>query len=561
MKILLVGINAKYAHTNPAIRYLKNYAGLREVEIAEYTINMPLEQVYEDLAGRKADAYGFSTYIWNVEYCRRLAARLRREGAIFLAGGPEATHSPAEILDWADYVLTGEGEAAFKEWAEAFLRGRDPRHVPSLCYREGGQVHRNPPARQVALCELAQPYFDLPRLRGRVLYYESSRGCPFHCTYCLSSVEEGVRFSPVEKVKRDLDEFICAGVLKVKFVDRTFNADKRRAKEILAYIAERGGDTAFHFEIAGDLLDQEMVDILSRMKEGQVQLEIGVQSTHPPTLEAIRRKQDFAHTGRMVRKLVRQGNVQLHLDLIAGLPLESMDSFARSLDDVMDIGVQTVQLGFLKVLKGSRMERDARYYGISYSDTAPYEVISTATMSEADLKRLKEMAYLLERVYNSALFRHTTRWFAKEMGGYFAFFSALADHCERHGIQPEKLTEAGLTRQLLDFGTEQRLGYARDFLRLDCLLRPFRPKLPVWLEDGREAERRALYEDLPGEWRAGLPRGKRPWHYSRIQWFDFDVNAYLARGRFHPGERVFFFNYVDGSIKSCPNHLGSGQPL
>lgn len=542
--IWLVGINAKFAHTNPAIRYLKNYADNPAVGIAEYTINMPLESILSDLLNKGGRAYGFSVYIWNVDFCRRLGAALKREGAAVLFGGPEATYSPESFLEYGDVIL-GEGEKPFRAWTEAFLAGRETRReTPSLCFLEGGKKRTNPATPPVELQELEQPYFDLKELKNRVVYYESSRGCPFACSYCLSSIEKGVRFAPAEKVKQDLELFRRAGVMRVKFVDRTFNADKARAKEIFRDIAEKGGNTGFHFEIAADLLDDETAEILSRAKKGLIQLEIGVQSTHPPTLRAIRREQDFSHTRRMVRRIAEGGNVHQHLDLIAGLPLEGLGEFAKSFDDVMDVGAEKVQLGFLKVLHGSAMEAEAARYGIEYQKSAPYEVTRTDAIAPAELALLHEIEYLLDRAYNSGLFPQTVRWFSRQCGGYFAFFREWND-LAKEGKPPRNWTEGDLAASLLAFGERRNIPFGRDFLRWDALCRNFRPRLPEFLEQpGREAERRAFYRDFPEEWVPENRKGKRPWHYTRLEWFSADIPGYLREGKLQEKETIVLFDYA-----------------
>ncbi len=552
MKILLVGVNAKYAHTNPAIRYLKNAAASEDVEIAEYTVNMPLEQVFEELLEKKASVYGFSTYIWNIEYCKKLASRLKKAGSVVLFGGPEASACSPELFECADYIIAGEGETTFRAWTSSFLKGENVKNTPSLCYQEGDSIIRNPAEQPVELDALPQPYSDLGELKGRIVYYESSRGCPFSCSYCLSSLTKGVRFSSLEKVKRDIDTFVGAGVLKVKFVDRTFNADRRRAKEIFSYIAKKGGNTGFHFEIAADLLDEETAEILGRAKKGLIQLEIGVQSTYPPALRAVHRIQDFAYTKKMVELLGRPGNVRLHLDLIAGLPYEGLIEFARSFDDVLSTGAHKVQLGFLKVLKGSEIEKDAEKYGIRYADTAPYEVLSTAAIRADELQLLRQIEYLLDRTYNSALFRETVRWFARQLGGSFSFFSQLVDFCTQNGADAAKLTEVGLAKLLYDFGKGKGIEYTEDFVKFDCLSRAFRPRLPDFLEDAHEEERRAFYRHLPEEFVISFKPGKRAWHYSRIEWFSLDLQKYLTEGDICPGDHILFFDYASGERKKLP---------
>lgn len=548
-KIVLVGINAKYTHTNPAIRYLAQYAGHPGVELFECTINQPAEQVAQELAAKNAALYGFSAYIWNIEYIRALAKAVP---GIVLLGGPEASSAPEEYLEFADYIIRGEGEEAFRIFADKLERGEDLRGTPSLCYLQDGALRQNPPAPYVDLAGLLIPYENLQKFSGRVLYYESSRGCPFRCAYCLSSLSGGVRFAPVSKVLADLDRFTAAGVMKVKFVDRTFNANPARAREIFEHIIRSGGGTDFHFEIAADLLDEQTCALLERARPGQIQLEIGVQSTHRPTLAAIKRVQDFGYTARMVRRLAKAKNLHLHLDLIAGLPLEGMEQFCRSIDDVMALGAEKVQLGFLKVLKGSKMQEMAEEYGILYRAEAPYEVCQTAQISGRELAELHKVEYLLDRTYNSGLFRHTVDYFGRKMG-YAQFYLQLSGQLEQGGVLPRTLGEKQLAEVLLRFCQRSGEQMAKEMLRLDLLIKKRRPKLPAALECDAPWKRE-LFRENP-EMLQSLPAGKRAWHYARLEDFSLDLCRYLKEGEICPGQGRYLFDYTDWSL----HDLQTGQ--
>lgn len=546
-KIVLVGVNAKFAHTNPAIRYLQQYCGQEQVQIAEYTINMEPEQVYEQLRSMRADVYGFSVYIWNVNYIYALADKLRRQtNALLLMGGPEVTFDAETALQHCDYVLSGEGEEAFAQFVQAFLNGQDVRRVPSICFMQQGKLHRNPPADYIDLEQLAQPYVDLDNLKRRLIYYESSRGCPFSCAYCLSSAEKQLRFASAEKVCRDIRHFAEKGVMKVKFVDRTFNADPPRAARIVRDINTYGGQTEFHFEIAADLIDQDFLQALAEAKQGKIQLEIGVQSTHEPTLKAIDRIQDFAYTRQVVREILSHKNVKVHLDLIAGLPLEGLAEFRKSFDDVMEVGAQVVQLGFLKVLKGSPMEQLTERYGIVSSEQAPYEVKYTDAITEEQLLELHEIEYLLERIYNSGLYYYTTHLAASAAGGYYAFFDALRCRLKQEHRNPREMGEQELAlllwRQMEAYPQEELL---KDAIRLDWFLRPRRAQMPAALEKHAPWQRE-FYAHMPEQLAQGMPKGKRPWHYSRIESFCFDILHYLQTGCLKRGQAIYFFDYTSG---------------
>ena len=545
-RVVLVGINAKYTHTNLAIRSLAKYAGRPQVQLVEYSINQPLEQVAQDLAEQKAHIYGFSTYIWNISYIRALAEKM--PGKVLL-GGPEASSSPEECLLFSDYVIRGEGEEAFRIFMDKLEAGEDVLETPSLCYRsQSGAFVENPPAPAVDLAKLPQPYEQPEHLGGKIIYYESSRGCPFACAYCLSSLSGGVRFAPVEKVKKDLDVFIAAGVGKVKFVDRTFNADRRRAQEIFRYVMERAIRISIHFEIEADLLDEATCKLLSKARPGQIQLEIGVQSTHLPTLQAVCRAQDFSYTAKMVRALAAGKNLHLHLDLIAGLPLEGMKEFCRSIDDVMQLGAEKVQLGFLKVLKGSKMRELAGKYGICFSKNPPYEVRSTAHLSAAELQVLHQVEYLLERTYNAGLFRQVVQYFGGRIG-YARFYLELREQFEREGAALLGLTELQLAQALLRFCRERQDAVAEQVLLLDLLLKKRRPRLPAELEQKREWKR-AFYRSFPDGQLQSLPRAKRPWHFSRLEEFSFDVCAYLRSGALQGQPGRYLFDYTVNRVRN-----------
>ena len=558
-KIVLVGVNAKYTHTNPAIRYLAQYAGHPGVEIFECTINQPVEQIAEELAAKDAALYGFSSYIWNIEYIRALANAVP---GIVLLGGPEASSAPEEYLGFADYIIRGEGEEAFRILADKLERGEDLRQTPSLCYMQDGVFRQNPPAPYVELGSLPIPYENLQEFSGRVLYYESSRGCPFRCAYCLSSLSGGVRFAPVSKVCADLDRFVAAGVMKVKFVDRTFNANPARAREIFAHIIRQGGETDFHFEIAADLLDEQTCALLERARPGQIQLEIGVQSTHQPTLAAIQRVQDFDYTAKMVRRLAEAKNLHLHLDLIAGLPLEGIEQFCRSIDDVMALGAEKVQLGFLKVLKGSKMREMAEEYGILYRSSAPYEVCQTAQLSGQELTRLHQVEYLLDRTYNSGLFRHVVDYFGRQTG-YAHFYLQLSEQLEREGILPRTLGEKQLAEVLLGFCQERAQPMAQEMLRLDLLIKKRRPKLPQALECDAPWKRQIFAENP--DLLKNLPAGKRAWHYARLEEFSLDLCRYLEKGEVCPKKGRYLFDYTDWSLRDLQTgqrlHFGRAMPV
>ena len=547
--IILIGMNARYSHTNPAVRYLKTYAKREEVKIREYTINNDMEKVFSDLLSLDALCYAFSVYIWNVEYVYPIASRLKEAtGAIILMGGPEPSNDVDRALMHSDCVIRGEGEEAFRCFCEVMFDGRDIRTCPSVSYLDNGKRVDNDPTVFVDLDSLTQPYYDLGSLKGRLVYYESSRGCPFSCAYCLSSSDKALRYSSVEKVKRDLRTFMDAYVLKVKFVDRTFNMDRKRAAEILEFINTQDTDTEFHFEIAADLIDQRFIDAVNASRKGQMFLEIGVQSTYLPTLKAVYRVQDFGYTKDVVRKLLLGRKANVHLDLIAGLPLETYERFRKSFDDTMATYAPVVQLGFLKVLKGSPMEHMTEKYGIRHSDTAPYEVLSTNTITEEELDDLRDKEYLLERIYNSRLYYFFVHAAARAWGSYYRVFEDIALLIRERGLDREHMSEQELAELLYGYALELGEPAVRDGFLLDWYMRPKRAYLSRSIEKSEEWKK-IFYSHLPESLSRRIPKGKRPWHYSRVEHFMTDVPKLLKDLSWDERECLMYFDYTETDTK------------
>lgn len=425
MKILLVAINAKYIHSNLAVYSLKAYAkahaGEWDIELAEYTVNQQKDDILMDIYGRRPDILCFSCYIWNLEHIEDLVKDIRklRPGMPVWLGGPEVSYDAADVLarlPEVTGVIKGEGEETFAglcrvyhECAEEAEEGRQEmlwtrlRMLEGITFKDaGGRISDNPWRPVTDLSGVPFVYHNMEEFRNKIIYYESSRGCPFSCSYCLSSVDRQLRFRDLETVKRELKFFIDQEVPQVKFVDRTFNCRHEHAIAIWKCIAEHDrGITNFHFEVAADLLNEEELKILEGMRPGLVQLEIGIQSTNPDTIREIRRVMDFDKVRNAVERIRRKGNIHQHLDLIAGLPYEDIASFARSFDDVYSLRPQQLQLGFLKVLKGSYMEEMKEEYGLVYKSRPPYEVLYTKWLSYEDTIRLKGIEEMVEVYYNS----------------------------------------------------------------------------------------------------------------------------------------------------------------
>ena len=453
MKVLLAAINAKYIHSNLGIYSLKTYGekmlkewGLAEeakVSLAEYTINLQMEQILQDIYKRKPDVIGFSCYIWNISYVKMILADIKKvlPDVKIWAGGPEVSYHAEAFLKEepaVDIVMMGEGEITFAHFLKALLEGEELKQVPGLMLRNDDGTITDTGFRQVMdMSQIPFPYafMDMKELEHRIIYYESSRGCPFSCAYCLSSIDKKLRFRSLDLVLPELEWFLQAKVPQVKFVDRTFNCKKSHAMAIWQYIRDHdNGITNFHFEIAADLLDKDELDLLSTMRPGLVQLEIGVQSTNEKTLETIRRKTDIEEIRQITENINSWHNIHQHLDLIVGLPWEDLKRFKQSFNDVYSMEPEQLQLGFLKILKGSYMEELIPDCDLLYSAAPPYEVLQTKWLSYGDVLELKDIEEMTEVHYNSRQFTCTLKELEKEFNTPYEMFSFMAGYYNRNHL-------------------------------------------------------------------------------------------------------------------------------
>jgi len=457
MKVCLIAINSKYIHTNPAVYSLQAFVVSKgyECEVAEYSINQTDEHILKGLYRLDADMYAFSVYIWNVVWVKRLIKELKkvRPDAIIWLGGPEASYDAFNILkENVDItgVMRGEGEEVFYNLLKAYddaLQGANAKVVLSdvngITYRDSdNSIASTPDAPAMNMDDLVFPYYDKTLDPHRIYYYESSRGCPYSCAYCLSSVDKKVRFKSIDMVKRELKYFLDNNATQVKFVDRTFNAGREHALQIWRFIKENdNGITNFHFEIGGDILDEEELEVLESLRPGQVQLEIGVQTTYPDTMKAINRVADWNKISKNVRRLISFKNIHIHLDLIAGLPYEDMDNFKKSFNDVYDLRPLQLQLGFLKVLKGTAMEHickkkleipDKYSDCYKYLSVPPYEVLSTPWISYDEILELKAVEEMVEVYYNSRQFENTMSKLEQFFDNSFEMYTELARYYEKN---------------------------------------------------------------------------------------------------------------------------------
>ena len=441
MKILLTAINAKYIHSNLAIYSLRACAGeyKSQIELAEFTINNQKDYILEEIYKRKPDILCFSVYIWNLDYVESVAREFKKicPDTPVWVGGPEVSYEVEDFLTShpeIDGVMIGEGEETFREVCGYYAGNRELDSIQGIAYRDNNGIRVTESRAIMDMSRIPFCYNTMEDFSNRIIYYESSRGCPFSCSYCLSSVDKSLRFRDTELVKKELLFFINQKVPQIKFVDRTFNCNHAHAMEIWRFIKEHdNGVTNFHFEISADLINEEELKLISDMRPGLIQLEIGVQSTNEVTIKEIHRTMKLERLKEVVRAIQSGANVHEHLDLIAGLPYEDYDSFARSFDEIYELKPNQLQLGFLKVLKGSFMYDHAKEYGIIYHDRPPYEVLSTKWISFDDVLRIKKVEEMLEVYYNSGQFEITMKLMDVLYDSAFDFFQRLGDFYEEKG--------------------------------------------------------------------------------------------------------------------------------
>jgi radical SAM superfamily enzyme YgiQ (UPF0313 family) len=444
MKVTLTTLNAKYIHTSLALRCLKAYSQHEfNIEIVEYTIKDPVMNIVSDLYQRRADVIGFSCYIWNIEETVQVIRNLRKvqPDAVIVLGGPEVSYDTEywmERLPEVDFIVMGEGEETFHHLLTEWRGERKFHYVFGLAYRKEGQIRINPPRPKLDLQRLPSPHRfaeDVPHLPNRIVYFETSRGCPFSCQFCLSSIESGVRYFDLDQTKRDLLYLIDHGARLIKFVDRTFNLKKEIALDIFQFLIEHHRGCVFQFEITADIMRPEVLAFLAEhAPPGIFRFEIGVQSTNDLTNELVKRRQNFAKLARTVTMIKESGKIDQHLDLIAGLPMEDYASFRRTFNDVFALEPEELQLGFLKMLRGTGLRNDAARYGYVYMDHAPYEILGNDRLPFADLIRIKRVEDVLEKYWNAHRTDHTVRYLIRrEFASAFDFFQEFGDYWEERG--------------------------------------------------------------------------------------------------------------------------------
>ena len=500
MKILLAACNAKYIHSNLAVYDLKAYSSDYDeyVILREYTINQPKDEILKDIYSSGADVVCFSCYIWNISFVRELIRDLVKilPKTAFWAGGPEVSYDAEKFLTEMPEmtgVMVGEGEKTFHDLLEFYIDGKDSlEEISGIAYRTGDKIIHNGWRELMDLSAIPFVYEHLEKFENRIIYYESSRGCPFSCSYCLSSIDKKLRFRDLELVKKELQFFLDHRVPQVKFVDRTFNCKHEHAMTIWKYILEHdNGVTNFHFEISADLLREEEMELMSQMRPGLIQLEIGVQSTNPETIRAIHRHMDLKKLEHCVNRVHSFRNIHQHLDLIAGLPYEDYDIFHQSFNDVYQMKPDQLQLGFLKVLKGSLMQKEAEVYGIVYKEKEPYEVLSTNWLTYGEVLKLKMVESMVEVYYNSGQFWHTLEYLVPFEKDAFTFYEKLGSFYEKKGyseISHSRMRRYEILLEYLKEETDVSAEVAAQKMLYDLYLREKLKKRPAFASDQKQYE-------------------------------------------------------------------------
>ncbi|EOU1109010.1 B12-binding domain-containing radical SAM protein [Clostridium perfringens] len=543
MKILLTAINSKYIHSNLAVRYLKAFTKDLDFQgdIKEFSINDRVENILEGIIEEKPDVVAFSCYIWNMEFVNRLAEliKLVDPNIEILYGGPEVSYEGKEFLEnhEGEYVIVGEGEKTFREFVLYKLGEGKIEDIKGLNYKRDGKVFENPKRPEMDMNELVFPYTYEEDINNKIVYYEASRGCPFKCKYCLSSVMHGVRFLDVERVKKELKYFMERGLKLVKFVDRTFNCNREYTVELLKYLSEQDTETRFHFEVAADLLTEEQIEILNNAPRGRFQLEVGVQTTNNEVLHNINRYITYENIKEKVLKVAAGKNVMQHLDLIAGLPGEDLESFKKSFNDVHDIRPDEIQLGFLKLLKGSSMREEAKKWGIVYSPYAPYEIIRSKDISYEELLLLKKVEAMVDKYYNSCKFNNVIKFFLNIYEKPFDFYYDLAIFFEEKGNFKRSIGNVEYYKILLDFYLEKiggkDEGLFKEVLKFDYLCFNKKRWLPDFLV-------RTITKEDEQNIKDSFDR-QMPFKKAHIEKFEIDIINYIKNGEinFEPKYLIF----------------------
>ena len=542
-KVLLVAINAKYIHSNLAVYCLKKYAEKYSdyIEIAEYTINQYTDYIFKDIYKRRPDVVLFSCYIWNIDYVSCIIRNLRKvmESAEIWVGGPEVSYSAEDFLkEYTEVngVMVGEGEKIFlkmmKRWIESV---GELNNINGIVYRENNNIITNPHECIMDLSDLPFPYDNLNEFKNKIIYYESSRGCPYSCSYCLSSVDKKLRFRNLDLVKKELKIFINNNIQQVKFVDRTFNCNKSHAMEIWQFIKDNdNGVTNFHFEISADLIGENELELFKSMRPGLIQLEIGVQTTNSKTIREINRTMNLDKLKYVVEKINSFGNIHQHLDLIAGLPYEDYNSFIKSFNDVYAMHPEQLQLGFLKVLNGAEMQKSTEKYGLVYTSDPPYEVLSTKWLSFDDIIKLKNIEEMVELFHNSRQFTNTLSWLENKYESPFEMFEEIGRYYEAHKLHEVKHNRIQNYEIIYEYIKSNYEDYEifEQLIILDIYLRENIKSRPLFLKEQDKESLREYYHKY-----------KQAGKMIHIEEFSINVSEWFENKKIIKEKQIVLFDY------------------
>lgn len=532
MKVLLTAINSRYIHSNLAVRYLRAYTKDMDYEckIREFSINDREEHVLEQIIEEEPDVVAISTYIWNVEMVERLANLIKivNPSIEIVYGGPEVSYDSMIFLknNEGEYVIEGEGENTYREFIEYKLGKREIESIRGLYYKKEGNVLYNGSRPAMSLDDVVFPYEEDEDLTNKIVYYESSRGCPFNCKYCLSSTSHGVRFRSIDKVLKELQFFIDKKVKLVKFVDRTFNCNTKHSMAIWNFLINADTNTHFHFEISADILKDEEIELLRKAPLDRFQFEVGVQTTNDDVLRNINRFVNFSDIKEKVQELLSIRNIKQHLDLIAGLPGEDYDSFVRSFNDVHSIKPEEIQLGFLKLLKGSAMREESSKYDMKFSPYPPYEILSTNKISYKEIIILKKVEEVVDKYYNSQKFNNILKYFYNKYDSPYDFFYDLAMFFDKKGYFNKNIGNSEYYKVFLDFNMEILKNddiYLRDIIRFDYLTFNKKRGMPEFLRDSITKEEEAAIKEKYVK--------KYSFREYSIEKFAINIDKYVKEGR------------------------------
>ena len=550
MKILLTAINSKFIHSNLAVRYLKAFTKdlPYESKIREFSINDREERILKEIIEEKADVVAFSTYIWNVEIVSRVAnlIKLVSPQTEILYGGPEVSYDSKDFMEKniGEYLIEGEGEKTYRDFVKYKLGLKELSDIKGLYYRKNDEIIFNGPRPLMNMDEIVFPYEEDEDLNNKIVYYEGSRGCPFRCKYCLSSTTHGVRFHSIERTLEELNFFIKKGVRLVKFVDRTFNCNHKYSMAIWDFLIKADTNTKFHFEISADILKEEEIELLRKAPKGRFQFEVGVQTTNDNVLKNINRFVNFSDIKEKVEELLSINNINQHLDLIAGLPGEDYKSFVKSFNDVHSIKPEEVQLGFLKLLKGSDMRRDAHLYNMKYSPYPPYEILSTDKISYDEIQILKRVEAVVDKYYNSQKFNTILEFFYDKFETPYEFFYELGNYFEQKGYFNKNIGNTEYYKVFLDFNMEILKGkedYLVDIIRYDYLSFNKKRGIPEFL---RSSIDKNIEEDIKNQYREEYSFRK-----FSVEHFSIDIDKFINENKIEKRDIYYLIGNEGEKIK------------